>query len=100
LSVAPDDIRLDAINFVQRQFDAAKDMENRRMLLAQLVAMARQDSIPLVTKYAQGDSLLAQDAKDYLALLSSNQPFESQDVFQQKALRDAQAVSKEVEPEK
>ncbi len=95
LSVAPDEIRLSAVNYVQSIFGKEEDLEKKRTLLAQIVALARQDSIPLLTKYKNEDSILAQDAKEYLALVSSDQPFDAEQIFQQKAIRDAQNMPRE-----
>ncbi|MDB6025945.1 MAG: hypothetical protein JWM68_2168 [Verrucomicrobiales bacterium] len=98
LSIAPDDIRLEAINYVQSRFGKEKDEETRRNLLAQIVALGRQDSLPLLTTCSKGDSLLAQDARDYIALVSSNQPYDVEQIFQQKSVRDGQNPPKEVDP--
>jgi hypothetical protein len=97
LSVAPEDIRREAITFAQVQLNAAKDLELQRNLLAQFVVMARQDSIPTLSKYSKGDSRLAQDARGYLVIVSSDQPYEAAQIFQEKAIRDAQSITHEPE---
>jgi hypothetical protein len=85
---APEETRREALSFVQTAFTAEKDMEKQRNLLAQIVCLAKQGSIPLLEKNSTGDSLLAQDAKEYAALLSTGEPFEPEAIFLKKAIRD------------
>ena len=89
LFAAPDAIRNDAFNFVNSMFQKETDMEIRRNLLAQMVCVKRGDVLPLLEKLSVGDSQLAQDARIYTGLVSSGQGFDPQDIFLQKAIRDA-----------
>jgi len=89
LSTAPDAVRQGALFHVQNAFNAETDSEKQRNLLAQIVCLAKGDSLPLLQKNSVGDSLLAQDARDYLALLTSNGVMDPELVLQQKAIRDA-----------
>lgn len=89
LSTAPDDIRNGALAHIETAFGAESDLEKRRNLLVQIVCLAREKSIPLLQKNSTGDSLLAQDARDYLILLANNAAVDPDLVLQQKAIRDA-----------
>lgn len=89
LSAAPDEIRQPALSHAQSAFATEADLEKRRNFLLQIVCLARKDAVPLLQKNSVGESLLAQDARDYLILLASNTGFNPDEVLQQKAIRDA-----------
>jgi hypothetical protein len=84
---APDDIRGDAISYVRTAFGTEKDSEKQRNLLAQYVCLAKGESIPLLQTTSAGRSSLAEDAKDYLVLLTRG-TLDPELVFRQKAIRD------------
>lgn len=93
LFAAPDDIRLDALTKTQTTFNAEADPERKRNLLLQLVCLSRGDIAPLLQQLSSGDSPLALDARDYLALVSNGGPFDPHDVLVQKSIRDGSPVS-------
>ena len=88
LSAAPDDIRQDAIAHLQKARAEATDPEMQRELLLQLVALSGEQALPLLREASVGDSLLAQDARDYLALLSGGTSIEPEAFIMAKAVRD------------
>jgi hypothetical protein len=94
LSDAPDDIRNDAISYVRNAFGAESDLEKQRNLLAQYVCLAKEESAHLLRQTSAGNSLLAEDAKDYLNILSRG-VVDPELVLQAKAIRDATQATHE-----
>ncbi|MDQ6633078.1 MAG: hypothetical protein M3Y82_15205 [Verrucomicrobiota bacterium] len=88
LAAAPEDLRQKALAHLQTDFEKETNLEKKRNQLAQIVCLAKKESGPLLEKISAGDSLLAQDARDYLALLSAGK-IKPEALFQQKAIRDA-----------
>ena len=89
LSTAPDAVRQGALFHVQNAFNGETDVEKQRNLLAQIVCLSRTDSLPLLQKSSVGESLLAEDSRHYIALLSQPGPFDPELVLQEKAIIDA-----------
>ncbi len=88
LFAAPDDIRMDALAQTQSAFDKEADPERKRNLLAQIVCLSRGDVTELLRQISSGDTPLAHDARDYLAIVSTGGPFEPQDIIMHKDIRD------------
>ncbi|MGI8967054.1 MAG: hypothetical protein ACR2H1_13340, partial [Limisphaerales bacterium] len=88
LAAAPEDLRQNALAHIQTDFEKETNPEKKRNQLAQIVCLAKKKAEPLLKKISVGDSLLAQDARDYRALLSAG-PVKPEALFQQKAIRDA-----------
>ncbi len=88
LSVAPDNIRKAALVPIETAFGVETNLEKQRNLLVQIVCLAKGESIPLLQKNSVGDSLLAQDAREYLSLMASNAAVDPDQFLQGKAIRD------------
>jgi hypothetical protein len=87
---APEPMRRAALEQVHARFAAEHDPEHQRNHLAQIATLAKTEAIPLLKKHSQGESLLAQDARDYLAALGRGD-VEPHAFFHLKALRDARS---------
>lgn len=95
LSAAPDDIRKNAVDYLEKAFSKESDPEGRRNRLAQLVCLAQRESVPFLEKTSAGDSLLAEDARQYLSMLSTGS-VDAATLLMDKEVRDAGRL----EPEK
>jgi hypothetical protein len=93
LVAAPEDIRRDALAHVRASFGKETDEETRRNLLVQIVCLARTECLSLLKEQAVGSSLLAEDARDYLALFSTGESPDPDTVLMNKATRDTQRTA-------
>ena len=87
LSAAPADIRDQTASYLNSLFNTHTDLEMKRDDLAQIVALTKEASEPLLRTLVNRGDRLAQDAMDYLSLISVG-PLDAETIFNQKATRD------------
>lgn len=73
LSAAPPEIRGHVLGYLQGQYSSQADVAQKRLTLAQMVMLSPMEMRPMLEEVARGDSDLANDAREYLVLVNTQQ---------------------------